>query len=346
MVDFHSAILEQIIFHNVGNKLRNEGITFVETPVVVEEDTKTNLMYFFLSAFKTEEFYEFDHPTGDLQSNVLYKEISSFFNHQSSLLELSKNLSKILYSHLNHPKIKGGEFYVAHFKDCIFDDLVVDAVGLFKTENKETYLKNSLDGSIWSEIGTNIKRPDKGCLILNDESSTGYRIMLVASSNQDNSSQYWKEFFLGARPMSDKYHTTNNFLSLTKDFVKNQLLTDPNVDHADQADILNKSMNFFKENKEFDHDQFMNTVLEKPELIDSFRHFETQFQEENDVKIPTSFEISEQAVKKKTRVFKSVLKLDKNFHIYIHGNRELIEKGVDSDSGKKFYKIYYDHETQ
>jgi len=33
----------------------------------------------------------------------------------------------------------------------------------------------------------------------------------------------------------------------------------------------------------------------------------------------------------------------KNFHIYIHGRRDLIEKGTD-ESGKKFYKIYFEEE--
>ena len=43
------------------------------------------------------------------------------------------------------------------------------------------------------------------------------------------------------------------------------------------------------------------------------------------------------------RVYKSVLKLDRNFHIYIHGNTDLIEKGIDDD-GRKYYKIYYQEE--
>ena len=48
-------------------------------------------------------------------------------------------------------------------------------------------------------------------------------------------------------------------------------------------------------------------------------------------------------MKKQARVFKSVLKLDKNFHIYIHGDRNRIERGVD-EQGRKYYKIYYDQE--
>ena len=39
------------------------------------------------------------------------------------------------------------------------------------------------------------------------------------------------------------------------------------------------------------------------------------------------------------------LKLDKNFHIYIHGNRELIEKGYDEARGEHFYKIYFKEES-
>jgi len=56
------------------------------------------------------------------------------------------------------------------------------------------------------------------------------------------------------------------------------------------------------------------------------------------------FSISTNAVKKQSRVFKSVLKLDKNFHVYIHGNKDLIEKGFDSGMGMHYYKIYFEEE--
>ncbi|MDD4067910.1 MAG: nucleoid-associated protein, partial [Bacteroidales bacterium] len=54
------------------------------------------------------------------------------------------------------------------------------------------------------------------------------------------------------------------------------------------------------------------------------------------------FNISDSAVKKQARVFKSVIKLDKNFHIYVHGDRKLIEQGQDEKG--KFYKVYYNEE--
>ena len=62
------------------------------------------------------------------------------------------------------------------------------------------------------------------------------------------------------------------------------------------------------------------------------------------MEIHDNFEISAHAVKRQARIFKSVIKLDKNFHIYIHGDRNKIESGID-ESGRKFYKIYYDQES-
>ena len=68
------------------------------------------------------------------------------------------------------------------------------------------------------------------------------------------------------------------------------------------------------------------------------------YREENNIDLLDNFDISPLAVKKQAKVFKSVLKLDKNFHIYIHGDTDLIQQGIDSD-GRKFYKIYFNQES-
>jgi hypothetical protein len=108
--------------------------------------------------------------------------------------------------------------------------------------------------------------------------------------------------------------------------------------------LLNKSIDYFKSKESFDIEEFQNEVFNNDELIGSFRSFGTRYIESSDFDIASSFEISPEAVKKQSRVFKSVVKLDKNFHIYIHGRTDLIEKGVDMD-GRKFYKIYYQDEA-
>ena len=101
-------------------------------------------------------------------------------------------------------------------------------------------------------------------------------------------------------------------------------------------------MNYFKENHSFDLQDCASEVIQQPEVIESFKQFREDYQKENEVTLQDQFDISDEAVKKQARSFKSVIKLDKNFHIYVHGNSNLIEKG--SDEKGKFYKVYYTEE--
>ena len=116
------------------------------------------------------------------------------------------------------------------------------------------------------------------------------------------------------------------------------------VSKTDKIDFLNRSVDYFKKNETFDKQEFEEQVFGDSNVIESFRKFDQIYRQENEVELSDSFEISAQAVKKQARVFKNVLKLDKNFHIYIHGNREMIEQGID-ENGRKYYKIYYEEET-
>jgi hypothetical protein len=71
------------------------------------------------------------------------------------------------------------------------------------------------------------------------------------------------------------------------------------------------------------------------------------YQQEYEIDIPDDFTISDSAVKKQARIFKSVIKLDKNFHIYVHVNgdrRSIRLKGYDYSQGGlycKSHKIHY-----
>ena len=52
----------------------------------------------------------------------------------------------------------------------------------------------------------------------------------------------------------------------------------------------------------------------------------------------TNSSINDAAVKKTSRILKSVIKLDKNPYIYIHGDRKLIQQGQDENG--KYYIIF------
>ena len=115
------------------------------------------------------------------------------------------------------------------------------------------------------------------------------------------------------------------------------------VNRAEQIDLMNKSVDYFKSHDNFEQEEFEQEVFEDPQMRQSFRKYDEQYQEEYEVDIPNDFMISSQAVKKQARTFKSVLKLDKNFHVYIHGNRDLIQLCYEED-GRKYYKIYFEEE--
>ena len=108
--------------------------------------------------------------------------------------------------------------------------------------------------------------------------------------------------------------------------------------------MLDRSLKYFKEKEVFDSKEFEERVFGEEDVIGAFNNFGAAYVTSNDIDIAASFPISSQAVKSQAKNYRSVLKLDKNFHVYIHGNPALIERGVDSD-GKKYYKLYYEEES-
>lgn len=341
------SVIENIIVHNVGNKGLGENLKASKNPLQSGDDIKDLLSRYFLNPFKNAVFNHFHHPS-ELSLNEVYAFASQVFADPSAFFIQSINIAKHLYEQSTHPNIKPGEFYVVYFSGCIVDDEEVDALGLFKSENKDTYLRVFPDGDgygINSDNGININRLDKGCLIFNAEKDKGYKVCVVDNTNKGEEARYWKDDFLQIKPRNDSYHYTQNYLDMCRTFVTDQLPEQFEVSKTDQIDLLNRSVNFFKKKEQFDFNEFTNEVIQQPEIIDSFKDFRKQFEAEREMPIVDEFDISAPAVKKQARVFKSVLKLDKNFHIYIHGNRELIEQGVDETTGMKFYKIYYREEA-
>ena len=101
-------------------------------------------------------------------------------------------------------------------------------------------------------------------------------------------------------------------------------------------------MQYFKDNKNIDIDDFTNEVMTDPETIEKFHHYKQRCENETDISIDTNFHISETARKKQQRLFKRVIQLDKKIKIVIDGNSKNIEQGTDKKG--KFYKVYYDEE--
>lgn len=347
MIDYSQAKVLSVSAHVVGNGVNGGKLKLSSEPLDVEDDNIERLLLtYFLSGFTTPEYYSFTSGHQDFRENPLFNFASGIFSDPESLHKNSVNIAHHLYNTTLLPTIKSGELYVAYLSGLRIEDEVVNAIGIFKSESKASYLKLNTSSATFrlkADTGINIQKLDKGCLILGVGKESGFKILAVDALNKSEA-HFWINDFLSVSARADNYHHTRNFLDITRQYVDDHMSEEFQVSKADKIDLLNRSMNFFKSKDQFDKREFEEEVLEDPSVIESFRNYERSMPgRESDV--IDNFEISAQAVKKQVRVFKSVLKLDKNFHIYIHGNRELIERGFDEIANKHYYKIYFDHEA-
>lgn len=351
MVTFFEASPDAISVHHVGNSAQNEYYSLSEQPLNLNDELiPALLMQYFLKPFeKTNEVYRLSHSSGNLDLNELYHFAGQVFEDKSRLHKVSEQIAKHLFEAASHPNIKGGELYVAYFHNLNIEGVTLDALGIFKSETKETYLKVSPgQGGFkmdYEENAININKLDKGALIFNTEKENGYKVAVIDKTNGgQEAAVYWKDQFLQLKIRNDSFNQTTNTLGIYKNFVTQKLDDEFEMSKADKIDLLNRSMKYFKEKETFDLDEFSNEVIGNDQAIQSFKTFKSQYEQEFDSPIADTFDISENAVKKQSRVYKSVLKLDKNFHIYIHGNKDLIERGFDDGKAMNYYKVYFKEE--
>lgn len=349
MFAFFEAAMSRLSVHRVGNKSQNEFYVLSDDSLKIEDELLNKLlMQYFLGAFeKVNEVYHFTHPGGDLQLNEIFHYSTAAFTDADTFHDVSQKITKYLFDISDHPRIKSGELYVAYFTDVQLDGELLDAIGIFKSETKETYLKVYPDtGGFnleYEQEGINIQKLDKGCLIFNSQKEEGFKVLVLDKTNNQDA-VYWKDDFLKLKIRNDSFNKTNTTLSVYKNFVTQKLDDEFELSKADKIDLLNRSMKYFKEKETFDIDEFSEEVIGNDKAAESFKNYTREYEQEFETDLSGSFDISGAAVKKQARVFKSVLKLDKNFHIYIHGNKELIEKGFDDEKSMNFYKVYFKEE--
>ncbi len=381
-MNFTEAHLERLIVHYTGNKQNSQPLLLSKQEQALDPDSRQKFTEILLNRFQQcYERYSFHH-TSSLDYHEVYNYVTTLFKEpgmakereaqgtdeirknqfginevgsgesgrgaSAVFRELSSRMASHLFEVAVHPKIKPGELYITYFSNIQVEERIVDAIGLFKAESKSLFvdIDPSSEGlHVELKEGVELSKIDKGCLILNQEADKGYELMIFDSNGKGEEAQYWKDKFLGALIQQNEFLHTQGFLTITKNFVTQQLPGEFEVSKTEQIDILNRSMDYFKTHGNFNKDEFETEVLHHDDLIQSFRKYDEQYRENNAWDPAHEFEISPQAVKKQARVFKSVIKLDKNFHIYVHGDKELIEKGYDEGVGKHYYKIYFDQET-
>ncbi len=333
--------IKALSVHRIGNKAAVEGVELSDSPVELDETLGEILKSYFLMAFKDEERYRFSHPT-DNDLNAVYSYASQAFENDGTFHEQSKNMAKYLYEQSERPNIKRGDLYVVYFKDCILDGETIDAIGLFKSENKDTYIRiNHVAGgfSVESQTGMSINKLDKGCLIFNIKKNEGYVACVVDNANRSDA-KYWVNDFLQLKRCEDDFRQTEQAVAMCKSFISQ--LPDE-YDKATKAVMMNKVIACLDE-QSVSVDSIAKKAFSQVGVGEEFLNYANDFQTRNDVKIKDSFlgkadSINKRSVKKVTKVC-----LDNNFEISILGGEENIDRGYDQKRRQNYYTLYFDKE--
>ncbi len=348
MLSLTDIQLKGLATHYVGNSAAGDALQLSGQEISVEsEELRQMLLQYFLSPFREAASYNLWHPV-DLKLNEVSQFVAAIFEEPGSLLRQSANLARHLYDITTLPQIKSGELHVAFFGGCPVNGRMADAVGIYKTETKSRFLKLEEAGGAYHfqpDEGINPDKMDKGCIIFNIAAEEGYVVHVIDRTAKGGEAQFWKDTFLKVRAAADDYHATEDYIRMSKEFIVQQIPAEYEVERVQQIDMLNKSAGYFRKKEQFQKHEFEQQVFGDGELINSFRRYEERYTDERDLKFESDFEISGAAVKKNARIMKSVLKLDKNFHVYVHGARERIERGYDADTGLNYYKIYFEEES-
>ena len=343
MLDYSNARIAQVVIHFVGNKSKDEPLVLSEQVATVDDDaTKLYIKEYFFSSFNFEVCYHFTHES-DIMLNELYTYCSKLFHNPDSLVEISTSIAKHLYSVSTHPNIKKGELYIAFIKDCILDGQLTNAIGIYKSENKDFYINVSSNDNRFSisiNSGINPKCLDKGCLIF-EHSNGQFNLVYIVDSNR-NDTMYWKDDFLKVAETETSYKKTSAFMNLCKRYVS-QL---PDTDKSSKITIINNSLHYFETHDAFNPEEFAEECGMDKKHWQSFQ----MFLSDNDCfsKSDTQFEISKRAVSTVKRSIKSMIKLDSDIEIKIpmkiESIEEIVEKGYDPEKKLHYYKIYYKSE--
>lgn len=348
MIDISQAQLTRFAAAWVGAKHAGEGLSLPRQTLLPLNDVAGEwLLNALLKPFEKNEEYFYFHDDEDLSLHPVYQRAMEIFSQPEQLGEQARLLAERLYDCCEFPKIRGGEFFVAYFENILFMGDPVSAIGLWKVQTRQPFIQTARSAETFQvqmHEGVSDARTENIALILNTEESEGYRVAAIDTISKKDERSFWKDAFLGLRPIEDNYFLTRHYMTLSGEFIAHKYPSKFGADRAETATLLNQSGEYFKENERFEVEDFAARMFEQEEAREAFVAYRDQYAQAFALPLEDRFDISRQAVKKEGKIFKSVIKLDKNFHIYVHGRRDLIERGYDEEKGKKYYKVFFESE--
>jgi hypothetical protein len=340
--------ISKCIIHKVANKYNSGQNAFSESLVRFDEESYELLLPFLLKPFGgVTQSYRFNHHA-DVRLNEINNYSNQIFEDEETFIENSKNIVNHLYEQSNSAQIKTGDVLVVYFEGIEYKDVLTEAVGVFKIENKVDFFQTYLDDDSFDVVvqkGISTKRLDKGCLILNSSDAEGTVVLSVDNNNYD--AQYWIKNFLNVKYADDRNLHTQHYLELCRDF--SEEIIKPEYGKHEQGNFLANTVDYFKEHESVDYHSFKDEIFEDDKHKDMFEDYKKHFEKLNDVLVRNNFEVSDIVLKKEKGKLKTEIKLDTNIQIKIDidapdAASEYLERGYDEDKKMKFYKVYYNAE--
>ncbi|WAC03477.1 nucleoid-associated protein [Lacinutrix neustonica] len=348
MITRKSASISKFIIHKVGNKHNDTKNAFSDKEVHFDEASYELMLPFLLRPFgSVVQSFRFNH-----HANVDLNEINAYakqiFNEDDGFVEASKNIVKHLYEQSDSAQIKTGDVLVAVFEGIEYKDMVTNAIGIFKIENKinffQTYLEdNSYD--VLVQKGISSKKVDKGCLILNQTDMEGSIVLSVDNNSYD--AQYWLDKFLNIKYADDSNNHTHNYIDLCKEF-STEILK-PSYGEQERNIFLAKTIDFFKENEIVNIERFKEEVFAEEKHIQLFEDFKKEYETGADFVLRNQFDLAEAVVSKEKKKIKTDIKLDTHIQIKLdidapEAASEHLERGYDEDKKMYYYKVFFNAE--
>jgi hypothetical protein len=195
--------------------------------------------------------------------------------------------------------------------------------------------------------GININKLDKGCLIFNVNKEAGFKVLSVDSNRYDT--KYWMENFLGVDALADDNFYTKNYLKFCQNFAKDVVL--PAEDKQQEVLFMNRAVNHFAKNDAFEESNFLNEVMENPELIPEFKHYKVEKGPKYSIEDVSNFDIANKAVTDARKKMKNVINLDTNIQIKLdfinlESAQKFVEKGWDEERQMYYYLVYFNKEQK
>ncbi len=349
MINVESSKIGQVALHRVGNKHNEEDFFISETPLETDEDLNELLNQYFLKPFvKVTEKYTFSSDLEE-EENVLKNIAEQTFANEELFFENTEKIVKHLYDQSNHPHIKSGDLFVVYYDEMYLEGELTNAIGIFKSERKDSFLQiqeKETYLSLLVEEGINIKKLDKGCIILNT-SEKGLVILTVDQNSYD--ADYWKKDFLNIDIIKDENYETKAYMDLCKSFAKDVIGN--NETKKEEIDFVSQTVKFFEENEHIETEKFNDTIFEGvEELKDDFIDYKKAYESEYEVEIADAFDVSTPVLQREKKKIANNIKLDTGIQLKMNFNdpdsiHKFVEQGYDEVRGMHYYKIYYNKEV-